>query len=737
MKNVVSNKKIRSHLVLYLFGFLLLWEWLRPLKVLTDTGNISLFVLFIILSWLILYVRLPFLYSFLIKTVFILFVVHLYYFEGPIIQWEWFLQFIQDLSLNIHYVFEAKWNLLSGSFRSLLFFLLLWLLTYLIQYWLVIRRQIFLFFLMTLLYITILDTFTPYNADWAIVRTVISGFAMMGMLHYDRLLDREVISNSVKNSRNWMVPLAIMIAFCVAIGFAAPKFAPIWPDPVPFITSFNQDSGDGMGGGQRVGYGTDDSSLGGPFIGDDHVVFTAEADFQHYWKIESKYIYTGKGWVEEGRKDNVLFAQNEQVPMEVFDKEGVKTTKETSTVTLTDRSQPFVDYPLGVTKINGIEKSKTAFNVNTLTEKILFVDDEQSLPINKYMVEFERPQYSMKALSQSVDPNTMIDRNFYKKYTQLPPRLPSRVKQLAVEITSKKKTWFDKAKAVEGYFASNGFIYDQKNVAKPAEDQDYVDQFLFESKQGYCDNFSSSMAILLRTIGIPTRWVKGYTQGEYKGIGEQQQNRYVITNNNAHSWVEVYFPKVGWIPFEPTQGFSNNVAFNYDLENQSDSQTNLEQDKETTQLKKPEKQVEKSDRETKDFSLADNWKKIKRFFATNVKIIIGLTVFLFGSLLYLYSIRKKWIPVLLNLKWKRSNRDRDFVKAYNALLKQLNRAGLKRKPEQTLRDYANYIDHYFATREMGKLTAAYEEYLYKGVIKEGTWNELKELWENLIKRTKG
>src|SRR5699024_3309327 len=80
-----------------------------------------------------------------------------------------------------------------------------------------------------------------------------------------------------------------------------------------------------------------------------------------------------------------------------------------------------------------------------------------------------------------------------------------------------------------------------------------------------CDNYSTSMAVMLRTLDIPSRWVKGFTGGEKISTStdslDNSTNIYEITNANAHSWVEVYFPEVGWVPFEPTQGFNNLSEF--------------------------------------------------------------------------------------------------------------------------------------------------------------------------------
>ena len=73
--------------------------------------------------------------------------------------------------------------------------------------------------------------------------------------------------------------------------------------------------------------------------------------------------------------------------------------------------------------------------------------------------------------------------------------------------------------------------------------------------------------------------------------------------------------------------------------------------------------------------------------------------------------------------------------ATTILLNQLERYGLKRKENQTLRNYARYIDTFFSTGEMTKLTANYEQYLYHRKLPEGSWKDTRELWENLIKKT--
>lgn len=216
---------------------------------------------------------------------------------------------IQELFDNFLTMLQAQWTAITDMFRTLLFFILLWLMSYLIQYWLIQRRQIFIFFFMTLVYITVLDTFTPYNAEMAIIRTVICGFLMMGILAFYRQLEKEDIEAKTSKLSKWMIPLSGLVLMSSLIAFAAPKADPIWPDPVPYITSFNEDSrNEEAGGVRKIGYGEDDSLLGGSFVPDDTLVFVAKTEDPHYWKVETKDVYTGKGWElsEEDRGSEFL-----------------------------------------------------------------------------------------------------------------------------------------------------------------------------------------------------------------------------------------------------------------------------------------------------------------------------------------------------------------------------------------------------------------------------------------------
>jgi len=129
-------------------------------------------------------------------------------------------------------------------------------------------------------------------------------------------------------------------------------------------------------------------------------------------------------------------------------------------------------------------------------------------------------------------------------YLQL-PKLDPRIPELARQITARALTPIDKTIAVEGYLRSR-YAYTLNLTGKPGDDA--LAHFLFETRAGHCEYFASAMAILLRTLGIPTREVNGFLPGEYNDLGGD----YIVRASDAHSWVEVYFPGTGWMTFDPT-----------------------------------------------------------------------------------------------------------------------------------------------------------------------------------------
>ena len=148
-----------------------------------------------------------------------------------------------------------------------------------------------------------------------------------------------------------------------------------------------------------------------------------------------------------------------------------------------------------------------------------------------------------------------------RRYHLQIPQYSPQIEQLAKSITQGRSSMLDKVVTVEKYLQTN-YRYSLTDITQDAKDP--ISKFLFETKKGHCEYFSTSMVILLRHLGIPARIVNGFLQGEYNDIG----GFYVVRNSDAHSWVEVYFDGM-WVPFDPSPrpefAAANSKRFNFDF----------------------------------------------------------------------------------------------------------------------------------------------------------------------------
>ncbi|MGE7768395.1 DUF4129 domain-containing transglutaminase family protein [Peribacillus sp. NPDC096540] len=708
--------------LLYAFGLLLITEWLRPVEKLTDTGNIVVFVLFVIFSLLLHYFHVHWLIRCILLSVYIMISVQFLH-----------SNYLLDFTANLSNIYDGKWELLSNPFRTLLFFLLLWLVTYLIHYWVLVKQSIFFFFMLTVIFISILDTFTPYDGDKAMIRIIIIGFAMLGLLALLRLSIQEQLRFSRAPIKKWILLLTGMITISVLVGFGAPKFSPQWPDPVPFITSYSDKvmKEDGSSIDKRVGYDEDDSELGGSIEPDSSIVFYNNAPAGHYWKVENKDIYTGKGWVSlEDGMDFFTFSNGQEMTLlNTYDiPEVVKADEMSAKVSMMELYSHILHPQSGYLKKVESKKGKEFKYYQDMDKIISEKEDGERLLLKEYEMTYDMQRFDIAELRKVTDPDetmgVLMDKN-----TQLPEGLPNRIYELASQLTSNETNWYDKAKAIENYFDGPDFVYSKDDIAYPEASQDYVDQFLFETQIGYCDNYSTAMVVLLRAANIPARWVKGYTEGEksiYKG-----ESVYKVTNNNAHSWVEVYFSGIGWVPFEPTKGFTGEVEFyNSDLkqDNVKKSETNAPANAEQKKMETSERHdtPDKANQASGDLFVGSFGGILKWSSITLISLLMLLTIGYFS--------RRKWIPYLQILRYKKKSGSH-FATAYLVLLKQLKRAGLARPEGQTLREYAAYVDAVYGTDEMQKLTARYELMIYRGDVENGEWEHLQIGWESLMKKT--
>lgn len=162
--------------------------------------------------------------------------------------------------------------------------------------------------------------------------------------------------------------------------------------------------------------------------------------------------------------------------------------------------------------------------------------------VDRYSVDSYRlePTEAQLRASPGSYPAWMVNR-----YISLPEDTPERVRALARRLTATAETPYDRARLIESYLRQFPYTLD---VPAPPSRRDAADYFLFDLKRGYCDYYATAMVVLSRAAGLPARFVTGYASGSY----DPETAAYIITEADAHSWAEIYFPGLGWVEFEPT-----------------------------------------------------------------------------------------------------------------------------------------------------------------------------------------
>jgi hypothetical protein len=162
----------------------------------------------------------------------------------------------------------------------------------------------------------------------------------------------------------------------------------------------------------------------------------------------------------------------------------------------------------------------------------------------KYVVYSQPSPPPPRVLRQPAD-HSLPD-GYHRAYLQWPKdEITAETVELARQITAPYDNNYDKAVAVERWLKEN--LSYTLRMQSP-DGQEPIHFFLFDRRAGHCEYFSSAMAIMLRTQGIPTRNVNGFLGGEWN----EYDDYIAVRAGDAHSWVEVYFPDHGWVTFDPT-----------------------------------------------------------------------------------------------------------------------------------------------------------------------------------------
>ncbi|MEP7038283.1 MAG: DUF3488 and transglutaminase-like domain-containing protein [Acidobacteriota bacterium] len=363
-----------------------------------------------------------------------------------------------------------------------------------------------------------------------------------------RKTSRIVKNNKFKATKLTRLPLMAISLLVLIIFFAAPLFFVL---PRVGGAGFGNNSN---GLSNITGF-SDSVRLGaiGRLKQNDEIVMRArldkagESNFNNlHWRGIALDTFDNKGWRKSKTADDKSVMKREAD----FFMFGFSSTKEDITVQ-TVYLEP-IDTPVLFVLARPVAIQGNLQNV--------FLDAEDAVSFSRNS--FDRLSYKVFSDRSLPDvKNLKADNGIYpteaQLYLQLPDELDERISQLAAQVTGSSNNRYDKAKAAEKYLQTQfGYTLEMK-----AGGEQPLADFLFNVREGHCEYFASAMAIMLRTQGIATRIVNGFQQGEYNETADV----FVIRQKDAHSWVEVYFPKEdAWIPFDPTPfaGQSNGGASN-------------------------------------------------------------------------------------------------------------------------------------------------------------------------------
>lgn len=633
---------------------------------------------------------------------------------------DWFLRIFNIIKDNTKLFLEyGIWNDYNNEFTTLFVLLLLWLLRA-ISLKLLQNNKGLLVVILALGYIAIMDSYFAYDGKLEIALVTGLGLILIGIELQIRLLSES--RSSKLFSYKFILALLILSSFIILVGSALPKPEATWFD-VPDALEFFKDEDGSANGYRKIGYGEDDSYLGGSLADDDSIVMVTRSNKLAYWRGESKDFYTGHGWINSDYVNN---------------------PKNIKTISI-DGSEEY-DYPYHlVSSTSGLEKEPFEANLSFLNKqydfyfqagdfKKFFVNQNFALNSatlniatnNMYSSELLR-DYAFKSSIPLINEDLLRTTSYsYPEeiseiYLQIPDTTPRRVSKLAKEITSDYDNPYDQVLAINNYLREN-YSYNTVNIPYPSEDEDFVDQFLFETESGYCDHFSTSMVVLTRSIGIPSRWVKGFNTGEISYEDGAIQG--VVRNNNAHSWVEVYFAGVGWVPFDPTPAFRYPVYY--------DEQVDDEEDKFAGQNDQPNQNDEQTIEDNKFTSIARGWLDLKNYIYWILAILIIVTSY------FIYRNRLTIYFKLLKIRIKNvHSTNRKIELLTDRMISLLEKTSFEKDKSQTVREYLNSVVSELDSKELEDIIKTYELARYSQQdISENKTNRIWGLWEKIIFRKK-
>lgn len=286
-------------------------------------------------------------------------------------------------------------------------------------------------------------------------------------------------------------------------------------------------------------------------------------------------------------------------------------------------------------------------------------------------------------MQQDVQNNIFLEREYrnfvYSTYIYLPTDIFEPISTLAKSVTENEATPYEKTIAVQQYLSQN-YTY---NLNPPQNDsnEDFVKYFLFESKEGYCTYYATAMVLMLRTLGIPARYVEGYlVQGEGEKVKDQIKR--TVLDSNAHAWPEVYFDGVGWLPFEPTVVYTSEV---FEQNNEYENTNNISEYEEpivesAESIQQTEASVEPTTVEPEQVKE----KELQVPLSNNFKNFLNISIIILIIIMYL---------IITNINKRKYNyKNMDSEQLIKYIFEQLERIKLKLNNSELPTEFAKRVD---------------------------------------------
>ena len=255
------------------------------------------------------------------------------------------------------------------------------------------------------------------------------------------------------------------------------------------------------------------------------VRFTVRTPVTTYWRVGSYGFYTGDGWIREG--DSRPYSRRLSSPPGP-----TATVTQEYTVESEMSVMPAAWRPVSVGDSTAPLTRVT--EAGDLQPASAFDDGDT------YTVTSEVPRPDAARLAEA---GTDYPDRVRQRYTQLPADTPDRVAERTARLTAEAENSYETARTIEAWLEDTK----EYSLSVDRPEGPIADSFLFEMEEGYCTYYATTMVAMLRTQGIPARFTVGYTPGEASG-----RDRRVVRGFDSHAWVDVYFPEVGWVRFDPT-----------------------------------------------------------------------------------------------------------------------------------------------------------------------------------------